>query len=320
MNTLIAIIVIFIISFSLFFLVVKRFERNKAVNRRLAVFIPDTANAEADATEIAKKNIIKDFIASSGKLLNGITFSKSTEKLLAESGSMLRPEEYFVLRILISIGAVVFSLLTGLNILIGIGLCVVGFMYPHFYLKTKRKKRLYALSFQLIETLGIMANSLRAGFSFMQAMQLAGKETPDPLGPELERVVREVGLGVPIEEVFESMLMRLPNKELEVVIRAILAQRRSGGNLAELLETMEETIRGRIRVLEELRTLTSQGRISSWVITLVPVGLGLYLNFASGDYFSPMLEHPLGWLMLSLAAVSVVIGWLVIRKINNIEV
>ncbi len=176
------------------------------------------------------------------------------------------------------------------------------------------------ISSQLLETLGVLANSLRAGFSFMQAMQLAGKETPEPLGPELERAVREAGLGVPLEEVFENMLKRLPNKELEVVVRAILAQRRSGGNLAELLETMEETIRGRVRVLEELRTLTAQGRMSSWIITMLPVGLGLYLYFASADYFTPMLEHPLGWMMLSVAAISIIIGWIVIQKINRIEV
>jgi tight adherence protein B len=187
-------------------------------------------------------------------------------------------------------------------------------------MKRKRKKRLAYVNYQLIEVLGMMANSMRAGFSFMQAMQLVGKEIPDPLGPEFERVIRQAGLGVPLEDVFEEMEKRLPNKELEVVIRAILAQRRSGGNLAELLETMEETIRGRVRILEELNTLTAQGRMSSWIITLLPVALGLYLALVNREYFAPMLEHPLGWAMLFIASVSIIIGWVVIQKIIRIEV
>lgn len=154
----------------------------------------------------------------------------------------------------------------------------------------------------------------------MQAMQLVGKEVPDPLGPEFDRVVRQAGLGVPLEDVFEELAERLPNKELEVVIQAILAQRRSGGNLAELLETMEDTIRGRVRILEELNTLTAQGRMSSWIITLLPVGLGLYLSIVNREYFAPMLEHPLGWTMLFIASVSIIIGWAFIQKIIRIEV
>ncbi|MGJ7919806.1 type II secretion system F family protein [Neobacillus sp. LXY-4] len=320
MKIWILLIFTFFVSFALFFLVLIRIQRKKVVDRRLEVFVPENQSSKKDAEDSPRKSAMREFISSISKLLKGISFSESTKRLLSEAGTLLKPEEYFVLRILICLGAGLISWMIDFNIFLIIGICVLGFMYPQFYMKGKRKKRLNILSYQLIETLGIMSNSLRAGFSFMQAMQLAGKETPEPLGPELERAVRESGLGVPIEEVFESMLKRLPNKELEVVIRAILAQRRSGGNLAELLETMEETIRGRIRVLEELHTLTSQGRMSSWIITLLPVGLGLYLFFLGDGYFTPMLKHPLGWLMLALAAISIVIGWIFIRKIIKVEV
>lgn len=320
MTTWIKLIIIFFVSFSLFYLVLMRIQRKKIINRRLEVFVPIKQTSQSDVEALPKKIFFSEFISVAGKLLRGITFSESTKRLLTEAGTLLKPEDYLVLRIFASFGAGFVSWMLGFNIFMGIALFVLGFMYPHYYMKTKRKKRLNTLSYQLVETLGVMSNSLRAGFSFMQAMQLAGKETPEPLGTELDRAVKDAGLGVPLEEVFESMMERLPNKELEVVIRAILAQRRSGGNLAELMETMEETIRGRIRVLEELRTLTAQGRMSSWIITLLPVGLGLYLYFFGDGYFTPMLEHPLGWLMLSLAAVSIVVGWILIRKIIQIEV
>jgi tight adherence protein B len=320
MNTWIIIFLIFFVSFALFFLISKRIERRKAVQRRLTELAPGAQLTEADNESANKPNFFKSFLSSAGKLLKGITFSKTTETLLSESGTLLKPEEYLVLKILISLAAGLVSWMLGFEMFLIIGFLVVGYMCPHFYMIRKRKKRLEAISYQLVETLGIMANSLRAGFSFMQAMQLAGKETPEPLGPELDRATMEAGLGVPLEEVLESLLKRLPNKELEVVIRAILAQRRAGGNLAQLMETMEDTIRGRIKVLDELRTLTAQGRMSSWIITLLPVSLALYLYFAADDYFTPMLEHPLGLLMLSLAGIAIILGWILIRKIIKVEV
>jgi tight adherence protein B len=165
-----------------------------------------------------------------------------------------------------------------------------------------------------------MANSMRAGFSFMQAMQLVGKEVPDPLGPEFERTLKDINYGLSIEEAFKNLFQRLPDKELGLVINALMIQRSSGGNLATLLETMQETIRGRVRIKEELRTLTAQGRMSSWIISLLPVALGLYLYFMNPEYFGPLLNHPLGKVMLSFGVIFGILGWLLIRKIVNIEV
>lgn len=239
---------------------------------------------------------------------------------MREAGSGLKPEEFFALRILAAVGMGMFTAFLGLPWYLTLLAVFIGFAFPKYSMKRKRKKRLARVNHQLVEVLGMMANSMRAGFSFMQAMQLVGKELPDPLGPEFDRVVRQAGLGVSLEDTFQELVERLPNKEMEVVVRAILAQRRSGGNLAQLLETMEETIRGRVRILEELNTLTAQGRMSSWIITLLPVGLGLYLALVNREYFAPMLEHPLGWTMMFVASVSIIIGWAIIQKIIRIEV
>lgn len=290
------------------------------MEQRVNRFLPINSDEEDQEQEQPKDSPIKKTITSSAKAFKNIQFSSRTEKILHEAGSSLKPEEFLVMRMFVG-GLVGFAVyLMGLPWFVWVLSIVIGFVIPDFYMKRQRQKRLNMISYQLVEILGMMANSMRAGFSFMQAMQLVGKEIPDPLGPEFERVVRQAGLGIPLDEVFEELVERLPNKELEVVVRAILAQRKSGGNLAQLMETMEETIRGRIRILEELRTLTSQGRMSSWIITLLPVGLAVYLSFASNDYFGPMLEHPLGWVMLSMASISIIMGWLVIQKIIRIEV
>jgi tight adherence protein B len=311
---------IFGISSLLMFLILIGFANKRRINNRIKEFLP-LANASG---EVEKKDneptSFNRFFLSIAKVFRSIQFSDHTEKLLLEAGSNLKPEEFFAFRFLSAIGIGILLGLLGTPWYFLIVSVVIGFLFPKTYLRQKRKKRLAFINYQLIEVLGMMANSMRAGFSFLQAMQLVGKEVPDPLGPEFDRVVRQTGLGIPLEDVFKELVERLPNNELEIVVKAILAQRRSGGNLAELLETMEETVRGRIRILEELNTLTAQGRMSSWIITLIPVGLGFYLSIVNREFFAPMLEHPLGWVMLSAAAISTTIGWMLIQRIIRIEV
>jgi tight adherence protein B len=295
-----------------------------ASKRKIAIRVKEFLGSEQEETPETKPEIKMSFFQkiyrSTADLFKSVQFSRKTERLLLEAGNPLKPEEYFALRIFVSAGIGIFTVLLEMQWYFWLLFIVVGFELPMYFVKRRRKKRLNQLTYQLIEALGMMGNSMRAGFSFMQAMQLVGKEIPDPLGPEFDRCVRQARLGIPLEDVFAELIDRLPNKELDVVLSAILTQRSSGGNMAELLETMEETIRGRVRVLEELRTLTAQGRMSSWIITLLPVGLALYLALVNRDYFSPMLNHPLGLTILFIGAFLILIGWVLIQKIINIEV
>lgn len=312
--------IIFVISSIFIFLFLKGYSGKRKMNARITKFLQ---SPQVDAPEMIKEKRLSIFIRFFhyiAKVFKHIQFNDSTEKILLETGNKLKPEEFFALRLIAALGAGIFCAVLGFSWIIMVTAAVMGFIIPLVFMKQKRKKRLQQASHQLIDILGMMANSMRAGFSFMQAIQLVGKEVSDPLGPEFARIVRQAGLGVPLEEIFEELIKRVPNRELEVVVRAILAQRKSGGNLAELLETMEETIRGRVRILEELNTLTAQGKMSSWIITMLPIGLGLYLSLVNREYFGPMLEHPLGWAMLFGGSVFIFIGWLFIRKIIRIEV
>ncbi|MEH6993008.1 type II secretion system F family protein [Neobacillus drentensis] len=320
MTTVITILLLFIAFSGTIFLLLVSYAEKRRINQRISQFLPSPEQLEAPSERVKKTSVSNQLVNKISAIFKNVQFNEGTEKLLLESGSKLKPEDFFAIRLLSAAGLGLVGLIIGLPWYFNAFVVIIGFVLPKIFLNRKRKKRLAFVNYQLIEVLGLMANSMRAGFSFMQAMQLVGKEIPDPLGPEFERAIRQAGLGVPLEDVFEEMEKRLPNKELEVVIRAILAQRRSGGNLAQLLETMEETIRGRVRILEELNTLTAQGRMSSWIITLLPVGLGLYLALVNREYFAPMLEHPLGWMMMFVASVSIIIGWVVIQKIIRIEV
>ncbi|WP_203556717.1 type II secretion system F family protein [Bacillus sp. B15-48] len=315
------IICIFLLSSLLSYLFLVKALKRKRIESRMKSFLPAGIEEEVEQQEVEQKQSpLKGLFFTASRLFQHLRFSKRTEKLLLEAGSSLKPEEFFVVRVVVFVLAGLVAFISGFAwYILGIA-SVIGYLLPTMLMKRKRDKRLKLLSTQLVESLGMMSNSMRAGFSFMQAMQIVAKEMPDPIGPEFDRVIRQAGLGVPLDEVFTEMVNRLPNKELEVVVRGILAQRKSGGNLAALMETMEETVRGRIRILEELNTLTAQGRMSSWVITLLPVGMGFYLALMNRDYFAPMLEHPLGLVMLSIAAISIMIGWFFIQKIIKIEV
>ncbi|MGG3468017.1 type II secretion system F family protein [Neobacillus pocheonensis] len=320
MKPMLELMLIFLATSLLMYLILSGYTKKKRVSDRINEFLPAPSVEDFEVVKEKRQPLVKRFILSVSLLFKNVQFSEKTEKILREAGSHLKPEEFFAFRVMTSAGFGFLSVLLKLPIYLCPVVILIGFALPITLMKKKRKNRLKQASYQLIDVLGMMANSMRAGFSFMQAMQLVGKEVPAPLGPEFDRVVRQAGLGMPLEEVFEELVERVPNKELEVVVRAILAQRKSGGNLAELLETMEETIRGRVRILEELNTLTAQGKMSSWIITLLPVGLGLYLSLVNREYFGPMLEHPLGWAMLFVCAVSIFIGWLLIQKIIRIEV
>lgn len=255
-----------------------------------------------------------------GARVNHVPMVAKWEVKLLKGKSVLTPGEFFLFRV-ISMAALAFiAYVYSKNLLAVIPIGFVGFWLPVFQLKRKTDKRLVRGSYQLADALGTMANSMRAGFSFMQAMKMIAEEFPDPLGIEFEKTLRDIKYGVSVEEAFAKMIDRFPDKELDLAVKAMLIQRSSGGNLAVLLETIQETISGRIRVKDEVKTLTAQGKMSSWIITGLPIALALYLKMVNPDYFNRLLTHPLGIAMLVVSGINIAIGWVMIRKIVRIEV
>ncbi|PTL39158.1 secretion system protein [Alkalicoccus saliphilus] len=316
MNSLIVLVLLMAAATALFYQIFTGIVKRRRLKDRISRFVSTRGSGEAKTKEREKFS----FIEKAGKGLKFIPSRKKTEVLLQQAGTSLTGPEFLAVRVGGSImTAVVFWMFSDSWLALAAAV-PIGFFIPVLYMKRKRTKRLQLLTYQLVETLGTMANSLRAGFSFMQAMQMVAKEMPDPLGPEFGRVVREISLGRPTAEALQRMSERLPNKELEVIVQGIIAQRESGGNLAELLLAMEETISGRIRVLDELKTLVTQGKMSSWIITLLPVGVGVFMYMFNYEYMSIMVEHPLGLTLLFFTALSILLGWLMIQKVIRIEV
>jgi len=316
--------VIVFLCITLFFVTVGMFigriSKTNKIETRIRSYIHTSVNEQELTEEKSKKYRTPSIITSIGELIKGLPMNKKLKRKITEAGLPIKLEDFYVIRIGISVLCFLICILFGINIFVSIIAFLIGYMIPAFYVNYKRKKRLSRCVSQLSETLGIMANSLRAGFSFMQAMQLISKEMPDPIGPEFERTVQDVAYGIPLEKAFENMIARLPDKTLEMVLNALLIQRKSGGNLAELLETMQETVLGRLRIKDEVKTVTAEGRLSGIIITIIPIALGVYLYFINNDYFGILLKEPLGILIISFGGIFHLIGWFVIQKIIRIEV
>ena len=247
-------------------------------------------------------------------------FAASIQTDLARADLKLRVAEFVMITILsVFIGFVLARLIFG-SALIGMLFAVVGFFVPRTYVGYRKRQRLNAYNDQLADTIGLLANSLRSGFSIVQSMETVAEQLPDPMASEFHRVVQEIGLGLNYEEALNNMLRRVPSEDLDLMITAVNIQGRVGGNLAEILDTIGHTIRERVRIKGEIRVLTAQQMISGYILTALPVVLGLVLYLINKEYISRMFQDPCGWIMIGVSVIMIGLGFLIIRKIVNIEV
>lgn len=196
----------------------------------------------------------------------------------------------------------------------------IGLAAPHLYLSRRIKRRRKALITQLADMAQMLSNSLKAGFSIVQSMELVARDAPAPASREFDRVVSEVRLGLPIDVALEHLLHRMPSEDLELMVVAINVQRQIGGNLAEILDVIARTVRERVRFQRDLRALTAQARYSSYIITGLPIGVGIVINLLDHQYESYLYTSPVGHLMLGTAVIMIAVGFFVLNKIATIEI
>jgi len=196
---------------------------------------------------------------------------------------------------------------------------VSGAIIPLVFVNGAINRRLSRFEAQIGSALIIIANSLRAGFSFLQALEMVSREMPDPIASEFRRVLREMNLGTPMEQALMNLSKRVGSSDLDLVVTAVLIQRQVGGNLAEVLDNISGTIRERIRVAGEVKTLTAQGRISGIIIGFLPVFLALILFLINREYIVTLFTDSRGLMLLAAGLVSQVLGLLFIKKIVDIR-
>ena len=282
---------------------------------------------------------ISDLIAQSqalanlNKVVEARDFGANLSRDLARADLRLKPSEYLFIWLGSIIGIPVLMFILGfflpalqspIALLVG---ALIGFLLPRFWLNRRKNGRLNAFNKQLPDTITLIANALRAGSSFLQAIELVVRESRPPISTEFSRVIREVNLGLPFEQALENMVRRVRSDDLELMATAISIQHQVGGNLAEILDSIAYTIRERIRIKGEIRTLTAQQRLSGYVVGFLPIGLAGFLFIAAPGFMNPMFANPpailglpAGVVILIFGGFMMFIGFMLIRRIVDIEV
>lgn len=200
-------------------------------------------------------------------------------------------------------------------------LALLLFLAADFVFVQRRiTKRLNNFQRQLADCLSLVANSLRAGFSFLQTMEIISREMEPPMSTEFERVMRDTSLGKSLDEALHDMDERVGSADFSLVVTAVLIQQQVGGNLATILDTIRETISERIRLRREIGTLTAQGRATGIILACIPIALFMFFYLTSPEFIKPLLTTSIGHLAIGAAAVMEIIGFIIITKIVDIKI
>jgi tight adherence protein B len=236
------------------------------------------------------------------------------------AGWQLRATEFTTIRIVSTLGGLaVLWALTG-SFVFGILGAVLGFFGPMLFLSNAKTRRRAKFMKQLPDTLQLLAGTLKAGYGVLQAIDTVVKEVEDPTSTEFQRALTEARLGLPLEDSLGDMAERIDSDDFRWVVVAMNIQRQVGGNLAELLETVAATLRGREQVRRQISALSAEGRLSAVILIALPFVILGFLLVTNPGYLTPLLTNVLGWIMLGIVSVLMLIGVVWIRKMIAIDV
>ncbi len=310
-----AVTTFFFVIFSVLFI-----RRNQSINifHRLRRHFDENANRLQNKEDIMQRAY--NFIQRASKPIEDWNLSKKLDFLLKQAGIPLFGAEFIVIALICAIfGGIAVYIIT-FNItfapLTSLGIILMLFLW----VRMKTQRRLKAFTEQLGDCLTTVANALRAGYSFQQAMDVVAKEMEPPMSTEFERVSTDIAMGVTLEDALEQMNRRVGSPDYDLVVTAVLIQREIGGNLAQILDTISDTINERIRMKREIKALTAQGRFSAWVLIVLPFVTAAFCYVFNHDQTMLLVTEESGRIALAVAVIMEFIGFIVIRRIVDIEI
>src|SRR5207302_1377754 len=205
-------------------------------------------------------------------------------------------------------------------LLVGLVAGLMLYQVPALWVGFRTKRRIEKINAQLVETITLISGALRSGFAFSQGVDVAAKRIGPPMSVELNRMLLDVNLGASMEAALTSLNERIGSDDVDVVVTAILIQRNTGGNLAEVLDSVTETMRDRERIQGEIKTLTSQQRLTGWVLSLWPMGLFLLFFLVNHTRMALMWQTPLGVVLLVIFVILNLLGFFTIQRILDIDI
>ena len=244
---------------------------------------------------------------------------KRLEFKLKQAGIPLFGGEFIIITAIVAVLSAAFVYMISLNLNFSAATLMSIPLLAWIWVRVKIDRRKKAFTEQLGDCLTTVANALRAGYSFQQAMDVVAREMEPPMSTEFARVTADVAMGVNLETALEQMNHRMNSSDFELVVTAVLIQREVGGNLALILDTISDTINERIRMKREINSLTAQGRLSAWVLLILPFVVAAFCYFFNYDQFMMLFNEETGRTAMIVAVVLEIVGFFVIQKIVDIE-
>lgn len=297
------------------------FRRQSTVEERLGEFTRGEVVAAPKEAQPRQGGFIVEGL---NRAVQGRGFADKISRSLTRADLKITVGEYLALHPILFIGVGAVAAFLRQDLLAGLiagGLSLLG---PNAYVGWQQSQRLVKFDSQLADMLNLVVNGLRAGYSVNQALESVSREMPPPISVEFKRVVQEMQLGVTPDTALSNLTRRIPSQDLDFVVTAMNVQREVGGNLSEILDTISHTIRERVRIKGEIQTLTAQGMATGYVISGLPIALGLFLYFINPKYMGQFFMNDKFWLCgygaVCLIIVLIVVGFSIVMKIVDIEV
>ena len=308
-----------LLTFCLVILLIVYFQRKHSsdIFHRLRRHTSEDVVLEKDEGVIVR---LYKFIKRISTPMSKFRLTQLPEKFLQRAGIPMLGSEFILLEIISGALTGVFVYMITINRQLALAGIFITPTVIWLLILIRINKRRNAFTEQLSDCLTTVANALRAGYSFQQAMDIIAKEMEPPISEEFAHVTQDVSMGINLDDSLEQMARRVESSDFDLVVTAVLIQREIGGNLAQVLDQISDTINERIRMKREISALTAQGRLSAMVLLALPFGLAAFMYFFNHDNFMILFEDPMGKMAVIAAIIMEVIGIFVIKRIVDIDV
>jgi tight adherence protein B len=294
-------------------------KKRARLQKRLSEALLHSAHTE-DVDVVLARNELMSEIPWVNRTLVSMQAALQLKRMLDQADLHITPSRLMMFSVMAGLlGGLAASVLTvfiPLMVLAGIACAAIPFLHVWY----KRKKRFDSFLEQLPDALDLISRALSAGHAFSEALHMVSIEMPDPIATEFRKAYEEQNLGLSVKLALENLTGRIPLLDLKMCVTAILIQRETGGNLAEILEKVAYTIRERFRILGDLKTLTTSSRMSAWLLCALPIGVALAVTVMNPEYMSVLWKDPRGHYLIAAALFMQITGMLIVRKILNIKI
>ncbi|HKG11989.1 MAG TPA: type II secretion system F family protein [Pyrinomonadaceae bacterium] len=293
--------------------------KRRRLQQRLSDALLYTKHADDEEIQLARQELMSE-IPGISRVLMRMQLATRLRRMLDQADLHITVSRLLMLSLMAGMLAAVAVSVVSISKLLMVTAGLAAAALPFLRIAYKRKKRLKAFLEQLPDALELMSRALQAGHAFAESLHMISTEMPEPIATEFRKTYEEQNLGLSLKLALENLTERVPLLDLRLCVTAILIQRETGGNLAEILEKVSHTIRERFRILEDLNTLTTSSRMSAWILCGLPVFVAVVVSVMNPDYMSVLWRDPRGHNLLYAAGFMQLTGMLIIRKILKIKI